>query len=240
MQETMNTEIVDRHVFGLRRHHRLAASAFRSGIDPTDLEFASRLKVNECGDCSMCCELPAISEEQYADSNLDIKPTHKSFGKKCELLSCSGCSRYDDRPSVCRGYMCLYTLGIIQRSPKVSGVAWSIEPEMEHMNSWAAIGHCYDADSMCKNADVLAEALLLQHSVMSGLPVAYVVLRSPSVGIRLRFKHSVKGDELDFSYSAERANLVDTHVVETIQSTESIELDESVISSAIKIVFNTP
>lgn len=54
----------------------------------------------ECGSCSLCCKLLAIS---------DMEPAPKPAGKWCP--SCAkgqGCAIYANRPPSCRGFECLW------------------------------------------------------------------------------------------------------------------------------------
>ena len=58
---------------------------------------AKPLKNRECGPCTECCE---------GWLNMDINGTHIHAGHPCPNLSAKGCSTYEDRPEVCRGYAC--------------------------------------------------------------------------------------------------------------------------------------
>ena len=56
----------------------------------------------ECGECSLCCKLPKIDTPEFS------KPattwcSHCRPGRE-------GCSIYDDRPPICRGFACLWLL----------------------------------------------------------------------------------------------------------------------------------
>lgn len=51
--------------------------------------------MNSCGECGVCCTLLAIEE------------LGKPAGPACEHLQ-GGCAIYDDRPSSCRGFHCLW------------------------------------------------------------------------------------------------------------------------------------
>lgn len=230
--------VIEKHLFRLRRHNRLLAAAFRSKHDSMSVEFSSRLRVNECGSCMMCCTLPAITKEQYADSELEYPPTDKKFGKECVLLGCDGCTCYSKRPNICRGYMCLYTLGVVEKPPVDSGIAWSIEPNVERENlEWSAIAHCYDADALLSSPEALAEAMLIQDSVLCNLKVACVILRSPNVGIRLEFNKTRVNGKLEFSYSAQRAKLADEGLVDEVLGVENLDLDPKVVVEALNIIY---
>lgn len=56
-------------------------------------------KTRECGDCMMCCKLPAIDE------------LAKPAGKWC-ILSTPGsqCNVYEHRPTTCREFNCLWKI----------------------------------------------------------------------------------------------------------------------------------
>ena len=56
-----------------------------------------------CGNCSLCCKLQAIPE---LDKPADKWCQHCRPGK-------GGCSIYNDRPNVCRAYMCLWLDGLL-------------------------------------------------------------------------------------------------------------------------------
>jgi uncharacterized protein len=53
-------------------------------------------RARQCGECSLCCKLPAINE------------LNKPANTWCRHVDhdCGGCSIYQDRPSVCRGFTC--------------------------------------------------------------------------------------------------------------------------------------
>lgn len=99
----------------------------------------AKSQVRECGDCTFCCIAPAISEPA-TEGAFPYKPS----GKKCVGCSATGCTIYDKRPSVCRGYLCTYAVGIGDRRPNKTGVAWSLIPEFGETVSVMAMGHCMD------------------------------------------------------------------------------------------------
>ena len=224
------------HVSNVRQHHKLLAKAFRSNPSPTSREFTDTLRVNQCGECSMCCELPAISEQQYKEGGgLACPPKNKEFGKKCELLGCNGCTQYDNRPDICHGYLCFYALGISNELPSKSGVAWSLEMDKETMSSWVVIGHCYDCDVMSKVPSVMADAIMYQCTEFAGLKVSYVVLRSVGKGIRMSFNVDIAKGESTLDYSAEKA-LLHTGMEDMIVDIENIELSKEVLTQAVQLL----
>jgi hypothetical protein len=66
--------------------------------DEKTKEAYSRLAGNrECGDCTLCCKLLKI----------EIPEIQKKEGEWCKHCNpSSGCKIYDDRPSLCRFYLC--------------------------------------------------------------------------------------------------------------------------------------
>lgn len=54
---------------------------------------------NSCGDCTVCCELWAISELN--------KPKHEM----CSHCTGTGCGNYQQRPDACKGYECMFLQG---------------------------------------------------------------------------------------------------------------------------------
>ena len=74
-------------------------------------------KKRECGTCSLCCKLLAIKDEWLT----------KAQGEWCShVVKGGGCGCYETRPSVCRGFECLWlssTVSPIEMRPdKIKGV----------------------------------------------------------------------------------------------------------------------
>ena len=67
-----------------------------------------------CGTCTLCCRLP--------DIDLFDKPAN-AWCRHC--IDGKGCSIYDDRPSVCRDFLCLWMI------EEGLGAVW--EPSRSHM-----------------------------------------------------------------------------------------------------------
>jgi len=71
-------------------------------------------KEKECGDCHLCCKLPQLND---LDNNM-IKPSY-SWCKNCTIGK--GCDIYETRPDNCKGFKCLYKMGLLQHSPHKIG-----------------------------------------------------------------------------------------------------------------------
>lgn len=112
-------------------------------------------QVNQCGDCSMCCSAPAI-EENVIDGKILTQP--KEACKACDKLFNGKCSVYNNRPDVCRSYLCAYAMGSTDVSPLESKVAWSFQTNEEGMP--ILIGHTHSVEevfSIEKNIQMIQE-----------------------------------------------------------------------------------
>lgn len=98
-----------------------------------------------CGPCTACCVLPRISAEP------DF-PSGKPGYVRCDKLCATGCSVYDDRPELCRDYVCLWRVGIVngdeRRRPDRLGLMFTLDemdgkPVIEAWELWegAATNH---------------------------------------------------------------------------------------------------
>lgn len=87
----------------------------------TILAEMKRLKVNDCGECTLCCTLPQIVEKGYEKDSYETC-------KHCELSV--GCKIYEERPETCMGFMCLYSLGMQEDRPSDVGFFVFIEHEL--------------------------------------------------------------------------------------------------------------
>ena len=79
-------------------------------------------EMRPCGDCMLCCKVMAIKE-------LD-KPCDKWCGH-ADLVHI-GCKIYDERPPVCRGFNCLWKLGVLPeeyKPNKIHAVVWSSDED---------------------------------------------------------------------------------------------------------------
>jgi len=68
--------------------------------------------MNNCGECTACCEVPPIKELNKAKNTL------------CINCSGTGCKIYNNRPDVCKNYQCIYTRSNMSKNlrPDKSGV----------------------------------------------------------------------------------------------------------------------
>lgn len=147
------------------------------------------LAVNDCGSCTACCIHPSISAEQYATGRLPVTKA-KAFGAMCQYCDGKSCQVYDARPVVCKGYQCLYRFGLTDKAPNVTGVAWSLEPAVDTIRSWSAVGHCYNVDVILAEPSLVGEIIQLIGSMVLGLPIGFVVLRSTKHVVRVTVRDS--------------------------------------------------
>lgn len=71
----------------------------------------------------------------------------------CKFSTKEGCSKYDSRPEICRGYICLWAMGVIPEDnfPMDRGVCWSLEIDQspgEFRGGLLLIGHCLDIEKL--------------------------------------------------------------------------------------------
>lgn len=74
-----------------------------------------------CGECEQCCITP------------DIPELGKPAGERCKHLALTGgCSIYESRPTVCRGFSCLWAEGQGKESerPDHSGILVYRQPKL--------------------------------------------------------------------------------------------------------------
>jgi Fe-S-cluster containining protein len=75
---------------------------------------------NSCGTCTACCDIIGVQE------------LGKPYYARCVHLK-EGCAVYPNRPGTCRGYRCIWHLGLLgdktERRPDNLGVMFQIEPE---------------------------------------------------------------------------------------------------------------
>lgn len=80
-----------------------------------------------CGDCQACC------------TTLGIKELDKPTRTRCPNQGDGCCTIYEDRPPTCRGYECLWRLGILEgderRRPDNLGVIFDFRSEKETIRS---------------------------------------------------------------------------------------------------------
>jgi len=76
----------------------------------------------ECGECTVCCVAPSINKPEI----------QKLSGARCRHCTGGGCSIYDTRPPICRGFYCAWrTVDIFGDDwrPDKSGVLAYVETE---------------------------------------------------------------------------------------------------------------
>lgn len=141
----------------------------------------SHLARRGCNGCTACCISPAIEQNQIlAGESIPAK----AAGEKCKHCKSVGCAIYDRRPGICRGYLCLWAVGVPLGWPAATGVCWTLQPDLM-TGAIIIMGHCQDAEESIKRIDVRGEitALLACRDALI-IPVAAVVLRSPVTVIR--------------------------------------------------------
>jgi hypothetical protein len=103
------------------------------------------LQTRPCGDCDLCCSAPAI-EENVIDGEEDGNFAPKPACQKCQFANGKGCGIYEDRPSVCKDYYCLWSLGLIpaKHYPLHKGVCWTVQPIEGDPEGSIIMGHALD------------------------------------------------------------------------------------------------
>jgi len=161
-----------------------AAALEHPEMAPEDMDdlLVGRLIVRECGECVACCVYPSISGESV-DATPEVPA--KAAGVKCVHCTNTGCGIYARRPKVCKGYACLYSMGVVDERPDKALVAWTLQPDMNRpidadgVPQMLLVGHCDDIDEVlddARNRQVVRDALV-QPSV------AAVTLRSARVAV---------------------------------------------------------
>lgn len=98
-----------------------------------------------CGPCTACCVLPRIRPE-------DFPPDGKPGYSPCPHVCGSGCSVYEDRPDVCRDYVCLWREGLLEgddrRRPDNLGLMFAVDlfmgrPFVEAWELWDGAARDY-------------------------------------------------------------------------------------------------
>lgn len=136
-------------------------------------------QVNACDGCTLCCVAPSITGKDVESPLTADKPA----GEACQYCDMqNGCRVYNARPSICKGYMCHYTLGLLPYHPKETGIAWTAQPlppentppGMPEKGAWVATGHSLDgAEAMRDERNKLSVVMLLN------MGAAVVILRDP-------------------------------------------------------------
>lgn len=119
-------------------------------------------QVNPCNGCTLCCTAPSIGSDEAH------KPMEgpKAACQQCSMLKEGGCSVYDKRPSICRGYLCAYAIGIDPNWPKDTGVCWSHQvafSECGRYMDWTMTGHALDAEEALNDERVRRSIIAFLH-----------------------------------------------------------------------------
>lgn len=153
-------------------------------------------RVNDCGECTFCCTAPAIE-----DSVLSADEAKLIGGAKASCVTCkhanNGCAIYDQRPTICRSYMCLFAIGQFTLRPDFARVAWTLQPtDDREVRPVLLMGHCIDVDEVL----TIAENLAMIESALLNDMIAFVVLRSDKEAwcfSRGGIVHKIKIDQHD-------------------------------------------
>lgn len=153
-------------------------------------------RVNDCGDCTFCCTAPAIE-----DIVLSADEAKLIGGTKAACVTCkhanNGCAIYEERPRVCREYMCLYVIGQCDTRPDVSRVAWTLQPTDRGVERPALLmGHCHDVDEVL----TIEENLSMIDTALRSDMLEFVVLRTDKEAWcfkREGIVHKIKIDQND-------------------------------------------
>jgi hypothetical protein len=134
-------------------------------------------QVNPCGECTLCCIAPAI-EAKHTKAPLTAP---KPAGQACEYCEAKGgCRVYESRPSICKGYMCFYALGLAPDRPDSTGICWTAQPMDEPIpgfpDAWAATGHTLDYTKTME--DPRNRAAIIAQLNMGAM---VVIIRSPEM-----------------------------------------------------------
>lgn len=153
-------------------------------------------RVNECGDCTFCCTAPAIE-----DSVLNAAEKEQIGGVKSACVTCkhanNGCDIYEQRPTICREYLCMYAMGKCDLRPDKSRVAWTLQPTDPEVERPALLmGHCLDIDEVL----TIEENLCMIDSALHDPNFEFAVLRSDKEAwcfMRNGIVHKIKIDQND-------------------------------------------
>ena len=146
-------------------------------------------QVRECGSCSYCCSAPSIGDDVLHPTET-LKP--KSACEDCANITDAGCSIYLDRPSVCRNYMCLWSVGDVGEDsfPLDVGVCWTYQPSEDGL---LVIGHCHNVEEVTRN-EINVRTI---HKFLSGSMVIAVTIRSDKEAISFTAEGKCHHAEID-------------------------------------------
>lgn len=171
----------------LERAARNMANGKPTKEDKLLLDSISPEQKRPCGDCDFCCKAPAIEEtsldrDTKEDKNFQLKPACQA----CQFAKGKGCSIYEDRPSVCKSYQCLWSSGVIpaKHFPMKRGVAWcSQAAEDEHGEIHPLfVGHALDVEKCLKDPHTIG----LIASFLKGGEVIGVTIRDDKQAIHFQ------------------------------------------------------
>jgi len=78
-----------------------------------------------CGECSECCTVVSVtSDSVFKPENPGVPIWHKPERQTCQFVNNGGCSIYECRPKVCRGFECEWLKGEQVRKPSESGAVF--------------------------------------------------------------------------------------------------------------------
>lgn len=131
-------------------------------------------RVNECGDCDFCCTAPAIDADVLSADEAELIGGAKPACVSCKHAN-NGCTIYEERPTICRQYLCLYAMGQVAARPDKSRVAWTLQTTDDTCQRPVLImGHCFDIEEVL----TIEENLSIIDSGLRSDMVEFVVLRS--------------------------------------------------------------
>jgi hypothetical protein len=76
-------------------------------------------QIRECGNCNLCCKLPEVE---------NVKGVYE-WCKNCEIGV--GCKIYNNRPEICKDFICAWAVGLTPPSWKPNKVGFYIVIESE-------------------------------------------------------------------------------------------------------------
>jgi hypothetical protein len=85
----------------------------------------------QCGDCSLCCKLLGVPE---------IDKPRGEWCRHCRPGS-GGCSIYDDRPPICRGYLCAWLAGFIDDTWRPSDCGMVVDADYDESGATMIFVH---------------------------------------------------------------------------------------------------
>lgn len=104
------------------------------------------IKRHPCGNCKVCCTVLHIDEPDFKkDDFID-----------CKHLGCKGCQIYNNRPKVCKEYLCWWKIGFTPTRPDVLGGLFSQPISISESGFVVNVNLVEDKPP---NAKILAECL---------------------------------------------------------------------------------